>query len=171
MEFLRNETRRLFSRRFFCGERNSGKRMIQTHRNIVAKLHAKCRGKRKVQRRKPKPKRQAMVSSTGQRGSFSWTRGNPKIQRLWHHRLSEEMKVRGGEGGAAPLKLRNGTPLPLWGQKFGNKNEEFYTHPRKFLQPVCSKLDSVCSNRNFLWPPSWNPDRANLWYVVLELCM
>ena len=40
------------------------------------------------------------------------------------------MGVRGGD----PLELKNRTPLPLEGQKFDNKNEEFIAYPSKFLQ-------------------------------------
>ena len=39
----------------------------------------------------------------------------------------------GGQG-ETPLELKNRTPLPLEGQKFGNKNEEFIAYPSKFLQ-------------------------------------
>ena len=42
-----------------------------------------------------------------------------------------------GGGKGDPPELKNRTPLPLEGQKFGNKNEEFIAYPSKFLTPVC----------------------------------
>ena len=48
---------------------------------------------------------------------------------------------------------KNRTPLPLEGQKFGNKNEEFIAYPSNFWRPVCSKVDFLCSNGKNLHPP------------------